>query len=122
MRQNGHDPGPLASRTTLGSNIKLREWRLREARPSRRHAWRQYFPHFAYRSDPNVTRIRGRCRRCATCICFGPWKKAGTSGTRPPIPTEELHIGRKTTIDLTRQLQAAIGELRSVANSKLFVA
>ncbi len=39
-----------------------------------------------------------------------------------PIPTEELHVGRKTTIDLTRQLQAAIGELRSVANSKLFVA
>ena len=39
-----------------------------------------------------------------------------------PIPTEELHIGRKTTIDLTGQLQAAIGELRSVGNSKLFVA
>src|SRR3981189_3739382 len=39
-----------------------------------------------------------------------------------PIPTEELHVGRKTTIDLTRQLQAAIGELRSVGNSKLFVA
>jgi len=32
--------------------------------------------------NPNVTRIRGRCRRCATCICFGPLKKAGTSGTR----------------------------------------
>jgi 1-acyl-sn-glycerol-3-phosphate acyltransferase len=39
-----------------------------------------------------------------------------------PIPTAELPIGKKTTIDLTRQLQAAIGELRSVANSNLFAA
>ena len=39
-----------------------------------------------------------------------------------PIPTEELHIGRKTTIDLTRQLQAAIGELRSIADSVQFAA
>jgi 1-acyl-sn-glycerol-3-phosphate acyltransferase len=39
-----------------------------------------------------------------------------------PIPTAELPIGKKTTIDLTRRLQAAIGELRSVANPKLFAA
>jgi 1-acyl-sn-glycerol-3-phosphate acyltransferase len=38
------------------------------------------------------------------------------------IPTAELPIGKKTTIDLTWQLQAAIGELRSVANSNLFAA
>jgi hypothetical protein len=34
-----------------------------------------------------------------------------------PIPTAELPIGKKTTIELTQRLQAAIGELRSVANS-----
>ncbi len=39
-----------------------------------------------------------------------------------PIPTAKLPIGKMTAIDLTRQLQAAIGELRSVGNSKLFVA
>lgn len=35
-----------------------------------------------------------------------------------PIPTLGLSLGKKTTIKLTRQLQAAIGELRSAANSK----
>jgi 1-acyl-sn-glycerol-3-phosphate acyltransferase len=39
-----------------------------------------------------------------------------------PIPTAKLPIGKTTTIDLTWQLQAAVGELRSVANSKLFAA
>ena len=39
-----------------------------------------------------------------------------------PIPTAKLPIGKTTTIDLTGQLQAAIGELRSVANFKLFAA
>jgi 1-acyl-sn-glycerol-3-phosphate acyltransferase len=39
-----------------------------------------------------------------------------------PIPTAELPIGKMTTIDLTRQLQAAISELRSVANFKLLAA
>ncbi len=39
-----------------------------------------------------------------------------------PIPTADLPIGKRTTIELTRQLQAAMGELRSVANSKLFAA
>ena len=39
-----------------------------------------------------------------------------------PISTAKLPIGKRTTIDLTRQLQEAIGELRSVANSKLFAA
>ena len=43
-----------------------------------------------------------------------------TFGT--PIPTAKLPIEKKTAIDLTRQLQQAIGELRSVANSKLFAA
>lgn len=39
-----------------------------------------------------------------------------------PIPTAELSIGKRTTIDLTQQLQAAIGELRSLAKCKLFAA
>jgi hypothetical protein len=33
-----------------------------------------------------------------------------------------LPIGKKTTIALTQRLQAAIGELRSVANPELFAA
>ena len=32
-----------------------------------------------------------------------------------PIPTAELPFGKGTTIDLTRQLQAAIGKLQSIA-------
>jgi len=39
-----------------------------------------------------------------------------------PIPTAELPIRKGTTIDLTRQLQAAIDELRSIADSKLSAA
>jgi len=39
-----------------------------------------------------------------------------------PIPTAELPFGKETTIDLTRQLQAAIGELRSIADTKLSAA
>jgi len=43
-----------------------------------------------------------------------------TFGT--PIPTRLLPLGKKTTAVLTRQLQAAIGELRSIANSDLSAA
>jgi 1-acyl-sn-glycerol-3-phosphate acyltransferase len=39
-----------------------------------------------------------------------------------PTPTAELPFGKGTTIDLTRQLQAAIDELRSIADSKLCAA
>jgi len=39
-----------------------------------------------------------------------------------PIPTAELPFGKGTTIDLTRQLQAAIGELRSIADTTLSAA
>ena len=39
-----------------------------------------------------------------------------------PIPTAELPFGKGTTIELTRQLQAAIGELRSIADFKQFAA
>jgi 1-acyl-sn-glycerol-3-phosphate acyltransferase len=39
-----------------------------------------------------------------------------------PIPTAGLPLGKGTTINLTRQLQAAIGELRSAANSGLIAA
>ena len=37
----------------------------------------------------------------------------------PPIPTVGLPIGKATAIDLTRQLQTAIGKLRSIADSRL---
>jgi 1-acyl-sn-glycerol-3-phosphate acyltransferase len=36
-----------------------------------------------------------------------------------PIPTEELPFGKVTTIDLTRHLEAAIAELRSIADTRL---
>jgi 1-acyl-sn-glycerol-3-phosphate acyltransferase len=36
-----------------------------------------------------------------------------------PIPTESLPIGKETTIVLNRQLEIAIGELQSTANSEL---
>jgi len=36
-----------------------------------------------------------------------------------PIPTAELPFGRVTTIDLTGQLQAAIGELQSIADCRV---
>jgi len=36
-----------------------------------------------------------------------------------PIPTTLLPLGKETTAVLTRQLEAAVGELRSVANSDL---
>jgi 1-acyl-sn-glycerol-3-phosphate acyltransferase len=39
-----------------------------------------------------------------------------------PIPTTSLQLGKETTAVLTRQLQAAIGELRSMANSDLCAA
>jgi len=39
-----------------------------------------------------------------------------------PIPTAELPFGKGTAIDLTRQLQAAIGELRSIADTTLSAA
>jgi 1-acyl-sn-glycerol-3-phosphate acyltransferase len=39
-----------------------------------------------------------------------------------PIPTAGLPLGKATTINLTRQLQAAIGELRSAAKYKLIAA
>jgi 1-acyl-sn-glycerol-3-phosphate acyltransferase len=39
-----------------------------------------------------------------------------------PIPTAGLPIRKQTTIDLTRQIQAAIGQLRSSTESKLSAA
>jgi 1-acyl-sn-glycerol-3-phosphate acyltransferase len=39
-----------------------------------------------------------------------------------PIPTAGLPLGKGTTIDLTRQLQVAIGALQSAANSNLIAA
>jgi len=39
-----------------------------------------------------------------------------------PIPTAELPFGKGATIDLTRQLQAAIGELQSMADFRLSAA
>jgi hypothetical protein len=49
--------------------------------------------------------------RPRVCVTFGSL-----------IPTAELPIGKGTTIDLTRQLQAAIDELRSIAGSTLLAA
>lgn len=39
-----------------------------------------------------------------------------------PIPTATLPLGRATTIDLTRRLQVAIGEIQAEANSKRLAA
>ena len=39
-----------------------------------------------------------------------------------PIPTALLPLGKETTAVLTRQLQAAIGELRSITNPDLAAA
>jgi 1-acyl-sn-glycerol-3-phosphate acyltransferase len=39
-----------------------------------------------------------------------------------PIPTVDLPFGKRTAIDLTRQLHASIGELRSIADSRLSAA
>jgi len=39
-----------------------------------------------------------------------------------PIATADLPLGKGTTINLTRQLQAAIGELRSIADTRLSAA
>jgi 1-acyl-sn-glycerol-3-phosphate acyltransferase len=39
-----------------------------------------------------------------------------------PIPTAGLPLGKRTTIELTRQLQAAIGELRSIRDCKRLAA
>jgi len=39
-----------------------------------------------------------------------------------PIPTTDLPLGKGTTINLTRQLQTAIGELRSIADTRLSAA
>ena len=39
-----------------------------------------------------------------------------------PIPTTDLPLGKGTTINLTRQLHAAIGELRSIADTRLSAA
>jgi 1-acyl-sn-glycerol-3-phosphate acyltransferase len=39
-----------------------------------------------------------------------------------PIPTTLLPLGKETTVVLTRQVQAAIGALRSMANSELAAA
>jgi len=49
------------------------------------------------------------------------WKAAGprirvTFGT--PLPTAGLPLGKETTMAVTRQLQAAIAELRSVATAE----
>jgi hypothetical protein len=39
-----------------------------------------------------------------------------------PISTAEMPFGKRTTIDLTRQIQTAIGKLRSTADTSTTVA
>jgi len=65
----------------------------------------------AFFQGPKQMQVAHLVRRPLIRVAFGP-----------PIPTAELPIGKRTTIDLTQQLQAAIGELQSIANSRLSAA
>ena len=60
----------------------------------------------AFFQGPKQMQVAHLVRRPLIRVAFGS-----------PIPTAELPIGKRTTIDLTQQLQAAIGELQSIANS-----
>jgi 1-acyl-sn-glycerol-3-phosphate acyltransferase len=65
----------------------------------------------AFFQGPKQMQVAHLVRRPLIRVAFGS-----------PIPTAELPIGKRTTIDLTQQLQAAIGELQSIANSRLSAA
>ena len=62
----------------------------------------------AFFQGPKQMQVGHLLRRPVIRVTFGS-----------PIPTAALPIGKQTTIDLTRQLQAAIGALRSIAESNL---
>ena len=61
----------------------------------------------AFFQGPKQMQVAHLLRRPLIRVTFGS-----------PIPTAELPFGKGTTIELTRKLQAAIGELRSIADSK----
>jgi 1-acyl-sn-glycerol-3-phosphate acyltransferase len=65
----------------------------------------------AFFQGPKQMQVAHLVRRPLIRVAFGS-----------PIPTAELPIGKRTTIDLTQQLQAAIGKLQSIANSRLSAA
>ena len=65
----------------------------------------------AYFQGPKQMQVAHLLHRPPILVTFGS-----------PIPTAELPFGKKTTIDLTRQLQGAIGELRSIAETRLSAA
>jgi 1-acyl-sn-glycerol-3-phosphate acyltransferase len=65
----------------------------------------------AFFQGPKQMQVAHLLHRPAIRVAFGS-----------PIPTAELPLGKRTTIDLTRQLQAAIGELRSIADPLLSAA
>jgi 1-acyl-sn-glycerol-3-phosphate acyltransferase len=65
----------------------------------------------AYYQGPTQMRIAHVMHRPRIRVTFGA-----------PIPTTLLPLGKETTVVLTRQLQAAIDELRSMANSDLSAA
>jgi 1-acyl-sn-glycerol-3-phosphate acyltransferase len=58
----------------------------------------------AFYQGPNDVRIAHFVQRPRVRVTFGT-----------PIPTAGLPLGKQTTMVLTRQLQAAIGELRLIA-------
>jgi len=65
----------------------------------------------AFFQGPKRIQVAHLLRRPAIEVTFGS-----------PISTAGLPFGKATTIELTRQLQAAIGELQTAANSKLIAA
>src|SRR5674476_684732 len=65
----------------------------------------------AYFQGPKQMQVAHFLHRPAIRVTFGS-----------PIPTAELPFGKGTTIGLTRQLQAAIGELRSISDTRLSAA
>ena len=65
----------------------------------------------AYFQGPKRIQVAHLLRRPAIEVTFGS-----------PISTAGLPFGKATTIELTRQVQAAIGELQMAANSKLIAA
>lgn len=65
----------------------------------------------AFFQGPKQTQVVHLLRRPLVRVTFGSL-----------IPTAELPIRKATTIDLTRQLQAAIDELRSIPDSTLVAA
>ena len=65
----------------------------------------------AFFEGPKQMQVTHLLRRPPIRVTFGS-----------PIPTAELPVGKETTVDLTRQLQAAIGELRSIADTRLSAA